>query len=121
MSWSLAIPSGKRLEGWRKLSLKKCLLFQREVPFLGHIVGQDGVRADPQKVAAVKEWPVLTNVKEVWSFLGFCCYYRRFMKDFATFAASLNWLTRKGVQFRWDEECQVAFEQLKGSAHLQLH
>ncbi len=92
-----------------KLSPKKCFLFQREVPFLGHIVGQDGVRADPQKVAAVKEWPVLTNVKEVWSFLGFCCYYRRFMKDFATFAASLNWLTRKGVQFRWDEECQVAF------------
>ena len=48
-----------------KLSPKKCLLFQKEVPFLGHIVGQDGVRTDPQKVAAVKEWPVPKRVTEV--------------------------------------------------------
>ncbi len=52
-----------------KLSPKKYLLFQREVPFFGHILGRDGVRADPQKVAAMKEWPVPTNVKEVQSFL----------------------------------------------------
>ena len=38
-----------------KLSPKKCLLFQPEVPFLGHIVGREGVRTDPQKVAAVQE------------------------------------------------------------------
>ena len=48
-----------------KLSPKKCLLFQKEVSFLGHIVDQDGVRTDPQKVAAVKEWPVPKRVTEV--------------------------------------------------------
>ncbi len=33
-----------------KLNPKKCLLFQREMPFLGHFVGEDGVRTDPMKV-----------------------------------------------------------------------
>ena len=38
-----------------KLSPKKCLFFQHEVPILGHIVGRDGVRTDPQKVAVVRD------------------------------------------------------------------
>ena len=96
-----------------KLSPKKCHLFQREVSFLGHVVGQDGVRADPEKVAAVRDWPVPTSVKEMRSFLGFCTYYRRFVQDFASIAAPLHQLTKKGEQFRWNAEHQAAFNQLK--------
>ena len=98
-----------------KLSPKKCLLFQKEVPFLGHIVGQDGVRADPQKIVAVKEWPVPRNVTEVRSYLGLCTYYRRFVKDFASIASPLHQLTRKGATFHWDGECQASFERLKAA------
>ncbi|ROT72619.1 hypothetical protein C7M84_008980 [Penaeus vannamei] len=50
-----------------KLSPKKCLFFQSEVPFLGNIVGRDGVKTDPQKVAAVQDWPVPTCVADVKS------------------------------------------------------
>ena len=86
-----------------KLNPKKCVLFQHELPFLGHVVGEDGVKADPQKVAAVKEWPVPKSVKEVRSFLGFCTYYRSFVRGFATIAAPLHRLTRKGASYHWDE------------------
>ncbi|KAK4309250.1 hypothetical protein Pmani_007956 [Petrolisthes manimaculis] len=96
-----------------KLSPKKCLFFQHEVPFLGHIVGKDGVRTDPLKVTAVKEWPVPTSVAEVRSFVGLCTYYRRFVKGFASVAAPLHQLTRKGAHFQWNEACQHAFEDLK--------
>lgn len=96
-----------------KLSPKKCSLFQYEVPFLGHVVSKDGVRTDPQKVAAVADWPRPTNVAEVRSYLGLCTYYRRFVQDFATIAAPLHRLTRKGVPFEWDEACQAAFDGLK--------
>nr|XP_027213555.1 uncharacterized protein LOC113806594 [Penaeus vannamei] len=54
-----------------KLSPKKCLFFQSEVPFLGNIVGRDGVKTDPQKVAAVQDWPVPTCVADVKSFVAF--------------------------------------------------
>lgn len=96
-----------------KLSPKKCSLFQYEVPFLGHVVSKDGVRTDPQKVAAVADWPRPANVAEVRSYLGLCTYYRRFVQDFATIAAPLNRLTRKGVPFEWNEACQAAFDGLK--------
>ncbi|KAK3878771.1 hypothetical protein Pcinc_016582 [Petrolisthes cinctipes] len=96
-----------------KLSPKKCLFFQHEVPFLGHIVGKDGVCTDPLKVTAVKEWPVPTSVAEVRSFVGLCTYYRRFVKGFASVAVPLHQLTRKGAHFQWNEACQQAFEDLK--------
>ena len=96
-----------------KLNPKKCVLFQHELPFLGHVVGEDGVKADPQKVAAVKEWPVPKSVKEVRSFLGFCTYYRRFVRGFATIAAPLHRLTCKGASYHWEDVCQAAFEKLK--------
>jgi len=96
-----------------KLSPKKCLLFQPEVPFLGHVVGREGVRTDPQKVAAVREWPVPTGVAEVRSFLGLCTYYRRFVPGFAQVASPLYHLTRKGARFEWSERCQEAFDSLK--------
>ena len=104
----------RRLRGAHlKLSPKKCVLFQREVPFLGHVVGRDGVRTDPEKVAVVEKWPVPTNVAEVRSYLGLCTYYRRFVPGFASVAAPLHRLTKKGVGFVWDEACQAAFSGLK--------
>ena len=35
--------------GVTKLKAKKCLLFQEEISFLGHIVSAKGIRADPAK------------------------------------------------------------------------
>ncbi|ROT61136.1 hypothetical protein C7M84_021124 [Penaeus vannamei] len=96
-----------------KLSPKKCLFFQSEVPFLGNIVGRDGVRTYPQKVAAVQDWPVPTCVADVKSFVGLCTYYRRFVKNFAQIASPLHQLTRKGARFEWSAACQVAFDSLK--------
>ena len=96
-----------------KLSPKKCLLFRSEVPFLGHIVSRDGVRTDPIKTTAVAEWPVPANVTELRSFLGFCTYYRRFVRDFSKLAAPLHDLTKAGVPFKWNSACHAAFENLK--------
>lgn len=96
-----------------KLSPKKCCLFQRQVPFLGHIVSGDGVKTDPEKVRVVREWPVPCSVSEVRGFVGLCTYYRRFIKDFARIATPLHELTRKGARFHWSEQCQGAFDELK--------
>ena len=96
-----------------KLKPKKCRLVQREVTYLSHIIGSEGIQVDPKKVEAVTNWPVPSTLKGVRSFLGFCNYYRRFVRDFAGIASPLSSLTKKKVPFAWTDECQAAFERLK--------
>ena len=97
-----------------KVKPSKCHLAQKEVAFLGHIVGADGVKTDPRKVAAVREWPTPATLTEVRSFLGLAGYYRAFVPEFATIAKPLSMLSDKGKGFRWSSDCQGAFEELKG-------
>ena len=114
-----------------KLAPEKCVFAQTSVKYLGHIVSSEGVKTDPNKIVAVKTWPVPTNLKELRSFLGFIGYYRRFIKDFSRKVKPLNELTsgypptRKNLNVknrgqyhnpkepfgsRWAIACQQAFE-----------
>ena len=100
---------------WANLKLKvsKCKFFQESVDFLGHVVSDRGISCDPKKIEAVVDWPKPTCVKEVRSFLGFCSYYRSFVKGFSSEAAPLHELTKKNVKFEWSDACDVAFNKLK--------
>ena len=55
-----------------KLKPTKCILFAKEMRYLGHVVSQSSVSTDPDKISAVQNWPVPVSVKEVRSFLGLC-------------------------------------------------
>jgi len=52
-------------------------------------------------------------VRDVRKFLGLANYHRRFVKDFMKVALPMNCLTRKDEKWKWGEEQQVVFEQLK--------
>lgn len=99
---------GEVLSRFRKFGLKlkptKCSLYREEVLFLGHVVGKDGVRANPSLVQDVEKWPVPQNLKELQAFLGLTNYYRRFVQGYADIARSLHNLTRKGVTYHWKAE-----------------
>ncbi|QRV99064.1 Retrotransposable element Tf2 protein [Ceratobasidium sp. AG-Ba] len=69
----------------------------KEIDYLGLIVSPEGIRVDPAKV----------------EFVGFCNFYRTFIKDYSRIAAPLFNLTRKNHPWEWTEECATAFEQLK--------
>ena len=58
---------------------------------------------------------MLSNtVQGVQSFLGFCNFYRRFIRDYGIIAKPLVRLTRNNTPFVFDQNCQDAFEELKG-------
>ena len=100
-------------EAGLKLSSSLCKLFQKEVAFLGNLVSESGIRTDPEKIRAVKEWPVPRNVHEVRSFLGTASYYRRFCKSFCDVARPLHKLIEKQSPFVWTNQCDTAFNELK--------
>ena len=66
-----------------KIKPSKCELFRPEVRYLGHKVSREGVQTDPGKIEVVRSWPTPRNLKELRSFLGFCSFYRRFVKGFS--------------------------------------
>ena len=84
-----------------KFNPKKFELFRRRVKFLGHVVSEEGVATDPEKVEVVTNWPLPQDVKDVRGFLGLCTYYRRFVPSFADVACPLHKLTEKGQPFMW--------------------
>ena len=97
-----------------KLGAKKCTLAAREVSFLGYKVTPDGLEPEPRLMEAISKLPPPINVAEVRSFLGLVGYYRRFVKKFSDKAAPLNALLRREQAWKWTEDCQEAFETLKG-------
>ena len=105
------------LERFRSANLKinptKCEFFRTRVPFLGHIISKNGLEADPDKIAAVKKFPIPTNPTEVKSFLGLCSYYRRYVQNFAEIARPLHKASEVTANFNWAPEAQDAFESLK--------
>ena len=96
-----------------KLKPKKCLLFQTEVKYLGHVISSEGVKTDPDKVQAVLDWHPPRTVKQVRSFLGMVNYYSRFIPYLAQIADPLHLVTKKGGKFFWGNDQEQAFEDLK--------
>ena len=80
-------------------NVDKCEFHVTETKYLGLIVSTNGIKMDPAKVKAIKQWDTPTSVKEVRSFIGFCNFYRRFIRNFSKIAGPLNSLTKKDAKF----------------------
>lgn len=63
-----------------KLNATKCLLFQKEVEFLGRKVNKTGLAIGDQYIEAVKNWKTPATAKEIEKFLGFANYHRTPLK-----------------------------------------
>ena len=72
-----------------------------------------GIKPQSEKVKAISEMKPPKNQKGVREFLGMVSYYRKFINRFADTTRPMTKLTRKGVKFKWTEECQTGFEYLK--------
>ena len=127
----LDIVLSKLREAGLKLKPSKCHLFHRQIKYLGHILSEEGIETDPDKVQKVRNWPVPKDRKQLQRFLAFCGYYRRFIEKFSSIAFPLQKLLRsvpnkkingkgKGdsktrlqyAPYEWNQEQQVAFDEL---------
>eukprot|EP00253_Pinus_taeda_P030835 PITA_30835 len=89
----------------------KCFFGVQEVEYLGHIVSHEGVKVDPRKIKAIKEWKIPTSIKQLRGFLKLTRYYRMF-KNYGRIEAPLTTLLKKDA-FSWTPEATKAFEHLK--------
>jgi len=105
----------KRLEkATLQISIEKSRFCQSSMKFLGYIVDERGVRVDPDKIAAIRDFPRPTTVKEVRRFIGMAGYYRRFVANFSKLSTPLTDLVkkRKGA-IDWNDQAEESFKALK--------
>lgn len=72
---------------------EKCDFHMQTVSFLGFIVEQGQLRADPAKIRAVVEWPEPQTRKDLQRFLRFANFYKWFIRDFSKVVGPLTQLT----------------------------
>uniref|UniRef100_A0A2N9HAB0 Uncharacterized protein n=1 Tax=Fagus sylvatica TaxID=28930 RepID=A0A2N9HAB0_FAGSY len=94
-----------------KLNPEKCAFGVSSGKFLGFMVSQRGIEANPDKIKAILEMSPPTTVKEVQSLTGKAAALNRFVSRSTDKCLPFFKVLRKA--FQWTEECQRAFEELK--------
>ena len=101
------------------IGLDKCTFFKEECSYLGHRISPQGIGPEPEKVAAIKNYPKPKDLHDVRSFLGLASYYRKFIPGYSNIASPLHELTkgfpRKGkrITIQWSKLEDEAFNRLK--------
>ena len=119
----LELVFNKLRESGLKLSPKKCSLFMEKVKYVGHIVSEEGIETDPDKVQKVLDWPTPKSPEEIRRFIGFIGYYRKFIPNFSKISKPLTIMMpkpdskkknrQKKAEFNWGTEQHQAFNHLK--------
>lgn len=95
-----------------KVKPSKCHFLKESINYLGYVISQNGIKMDPQKTEAIRNFIPPTNEKKLKSFLGLAGFYRKYVPNFSIIAQPLHNLLKKDVVYEWDSKCQQAFEML---------
>jgi hypothetical protein len=120
--WDHLYDIGRVLQRLREAGLKakgnKCDFMKNRIHFLGHVVSEQGVEPEPEKIKQILECRRPKTVTEVKSFLGLTGFYRHFVPGYGTIASPLYDISNKisrTVPFStiWTDQAQEAFDNLK--------
>jgi hypothetical protein len=95
------------------LNVSKCKFGVAKVRFLGHEISEAGVTADPRRLEAILQYPPPKNQKQLRQFLGTCNFHNRFIVKYAEHVAPLLPLLKKGTKWKWEDDHQQAFQNLR--------
>ena len=86
-------------ERFLKLNKKKLRFKLSKVAYMGHILGADGLQADPEKIKAVCDMPCPTDVQGVQRLIGVVTYLSKFLPQLSTVCEPLRRLTDSNSLF----------------------
>ena len=94
------------------INLEKSQFFRQEIAYLGYRITTEGVQATDEKVAAIRNFPVPKNQKQLKGFLGLTNFYNRFTAKYAETTQPLLDLLKKGKKFIWTPELDRCFNEV---------
>ncbi|XP_056862178.1 transposon Tf2-1 polyprotein [Raphanus sativus] len=96
-----------------KLNPAKCTFGVTSGEFLGYIVTQRGIEANPKQISAILDLPSPKNSREVQRLTGRIAALNRFISRSTDKCLPFYELLRGNRRFVWDDKCEEAFSQLK--------
>lgn len=96
-----------------KIQLDKSEFLKLETAYLGHVISRDGIKPNPDKIAAVQNYPIPKSPTEIKRFLGLLGYYRKFIPDFARITKPLTQCLKKGSKITFNSDYVNCFEKCK--------
>ena len=95
------------------LNKYKCKFSMSQVSFLGHIIDETGIRADPEKTAVIQNIEPPRTIPELRRFLGMVNQLGKFSPNLAQITQPLCELLKKARIWQWTEAQQQAFTGIK--------
>lgn len=96
------------------INIEKSRFCVSEVPYLGYILGRDGLRPNPDRISAIVNYERPKSLKALRRFLGMCNYYRRFLAEYSAVTQPLtNLLRNKPKNIQWNDKAESAFTEIK--------
>ena len=87
-----------------RINLDKSYFGVLELKYLGFILNQKGIRANPEKVDAIYKMPIPGTQKDLRSQLCSISFFRRFIPNLASIVAPLNNMIGKNRIFTWNNK-----------------
>ena len=103
-----------------KLNKDKSQIKMKEISYIGHVLGEEGIKPDPKKVIVITEMKPPTNKDELQRFLGMMTYLSKFIPDYSEISAPLRILLEKSTEWHWGEQQMKAFQKLKIKSQIHL-
>uniref|UniRef100_A0A5S6QLD9 RNA-directed DNA polymerase n=1 Tax=Trichuris muris TaxID=70415 RepID=A0A5S6QLD9_TRIMR len=91
----------------------KCKFMCKSVTYLGHRIDQEGIHPTQERIEAIRQMPMPSNVQELRSFLGAVNYYAKFVPGLQQHCVPLYRLTKSGIPWAWGTEETRLVERLK--------
>ena len=95
------------------LNPEKCKFARNQVPFFRHIIDGDGIHADPEKVTAITDMAVSSNISELRRFLGMISQLSKFLPELAEKSKPLRELLSTKNEWTWGESQTVVFNEIE--------
>ena len=94
--------------------MSKSSFCQKEIRYLGYIVGNGCLKVDPEKAESIKYFPLPRTPKQVRRFIGMANWYRSFINNFSDLAGALtDYLKKSQKSFQLTDSAKISFEKLK--------
>ena len=89
---------------------RKKLEIGEEIEFAGHVISSKGIRPDPSKFQAIRDFPAPKNIKELRSYMGLANQLSSFIPDLQQCTSNMRKLLSPKNEYIWTPTQEEEFK-----------